>query len=57
MVDNKSQKCHECDSEFFVFDAYNDKDPEEVSFCPQCGSELYELLEDDEDYLDDYEEE
>lgn len=57
MIEKKPHICHECGSEFYVFPAYEDAGREDqiTSWCPYCGSELYEL-DDDIENFDDYDE-
>lgn len=60
-MDKTPFNCYECDSEFFVFPAYEDAATNAVSFCPYCGSEIedeqYEGEDVDDDFFKDIDEE
>ena len=51
----ESYECMDCESEFEVIPIGITKNmADEVSFCPYCGRELYELDDDEEDNEKDY---
>lgn len=51
----ESYECMDCGSEFEVTPTGIAKNmADEVSFCPYCGRELYELEDDEEDDEKDY---